>query len=133
LTKQQILAAYLNSVFYGRHAFGAQAAAQTYFSRSARSLTLPQAALLAGLPQAPSVYDAFLRPDTARARRNEVLHAMLVAHDINWLQWRWAKRRGGQSCCTPERSTARSTIRTSSATSSRSSCASSASGASRRA
>jgi penicillin-binding protein 1A len=93
LTKQQILAAYLNSVFYGRHAFGAQAAAQTYFSRSARSLTLPQAALLAGLPQAPSVYDPFLRPDTARTRRNEVLHAMLVAHDINWLQYRWARRR----------------------------------------
>ena len=93
LTKRQILAAYLNSVFYGRHAFGAQAAAQTYFSRSARSLTLPQAALLAGLPQAPSVYDPFLRPEVARARRNEVLRAMLAAHDINWLQWRWAKRR----------------------------------------
>src|SRR5947208_8223021 len=93
LTKRQILAAYLNSVFYGRHAFGVQAAAQTYFSRSARSLTLPQAALLAGLPQAPSVYDPFLRPEVARARRNEVLRAMLAAHDINWLQWRWAKRR----------------------------------------
>jgi penicillin-binding protein 1A len=93
LTKQQILAAYLNNVFYGRHAIGAQAAAQTYFSRGARSLTLPQAALLAGLPQAPSVYDPFLRPDVARARRNEVLRAMLAAHDINWLQYRWAKRR----------------------------------------
>jgi penicillin-binding protein 1A len=93
LTKQQILAAYLNNVFYGRHAYGAQAAAQTYFSRSARSLTLPQAALLAGLPQAPSVFDPFVRPDAARARRNEVLRAMLAQHDINWLQYRWAKRR----------------------------------------
>jgi len=93
LTKRQILAGYLNSVFYGRHAFGAQAAAQTYFSRSARSLTLPQAALLAGLPQAPSVYDPFRDPDAARARRNEVLRAMFVAHDINWLQYRWARRR----------------------------------------
>src|SRR5262249_61717304 len=54
-TKRQILAAYLNTVFYGRHAFGAQAAAQTYFSRPARALTLPQAALLPGLPQAPPV------------------------------------------------------------------------------
>src|SRR6185437_7290831 len=93
LTKHQILAAYLNNVFYGRHAIGAQAAAETYFSRSARSLTLPQAALLAGLPQAPSVYDPFVEPDGARARRNEVLRAMLAAHDINWLQYRWAKRR----------------------------------------
>jgi penicillin-binding protein 1A len=93
LTKHQILAAYLNNVFYGRHAIGAQAAAETYFSRSARSLTLPEAALLAGLPQAPSVYDPFVEPNVARARRNEVLRAMLDAHDINWLQYRWAKRR----------------------------------------
>jgi penicillin-binding protein 1A len=89
-TKRQILAAYLNTVFYGRHAFGAQAAAQTYFSRPARALTLPQAALLAGLPQAPSVYDPLERPEVALDRRNEVLRAMLVAHDINWLQYRWA-------------------------------------------
>ena len=92
LTKRQILAAYLNTIFYGRHAYGAQAAAETYFSRSARSLTLPQAALLAGLPQAPSVYDPFLHPRQARERRNEVLRAMLGAHDIDWLQYRWAKR-----------------------------------------
>jgi penicillin-binding protein 1A len=89
-TKRQILAAYLNTVFYGRHAFGAQAAAQTYFSRPARSLTLPQAALLAGLPQAPSVYDPLERPGVALARRNEVLRAMLGARYINWLQYRWA-------------------------------------------
>jgi penicillin-binding protein 1A len=90
LTKRQILAAYLNTVFYGRHAIGAQAAAQTYFSRPARALTLPQAALLAGLPQAPSVYDPLDNPRVALARRNEVLRAMLVARDINWLQYRWA-------------------------------------------
>ena len=89
-TKRQILAAYLNTVFYGRHAFGAQAAAQTYFSRPARALTLPQAALIAGLPQAPSVYDPLERPDVALARRDEVLRAMLVARDITWRQYRWA-------------------------------------------
>jgi penicillin-binding protein 1A len=89
-TKRQILAAYLNTIFYGRHAFGAQAAAQTYFSRPARALTLPQAALLAGLPQAPSVYDPLERPDVALARRDEVLRAMLVARDINRRQYRWA-------------------------------------------
>jgi penicillin-binding protein 1A len=76
LTKRQILAGYLNEVFYGRHAFGAQAGAQTFFSTSAKSLTLPQAALLAGLPQAPSVYDPMRHPGRALARRNEVLRAM---------------------------------------------------------
>jgi penicillin-binding protein 1A len=76
-SKEQILAAYLNEVFYGRHAYGAQAGAQTFFSTSAKRLTLPQAALLAGLPQAPSVYDPLDHPDTALRRRNEVLGAML--------------------------------------------------------
>src|SRR5581483_11464265 len=76
-SKRQILAAYLNEVFYGRHAYGAQAGAQTFFSTSARRLTLPQAALLAGLPQAPSVYDPVKHPEAALRRRNEVLRAML--------------------------------------------------------
>jgi penicillin-binding protein 1A len=76
-TKRQILAAYLNEVFYGRHAYGAQAGAQTFFSTSAKRLTLSQAALLAGLPQAPSVYDPVRHPDNALRRRNEVLAAML--------------------------------------------------------
>jgi penicillin-binding protein 1A len=82
-SKPQILQAYLNTVFYGQRAYGAQAAAWTYFSRSARSLTLPQAALLAGLPQAPSVYDPFKDPHAAVARRNEVLAAMRSAHSIS--------------------------------------------------
>jgi penicillin-binding protein 1A len=76
LSKQQILAAYLNEVFYGHHAHGAQAGARTYFSTKAQRLTLPQAALLAGLPQAPSAYDPFAHPDLARDRRDEVLRAM---------------------------------------------------------
>jgi penicillin-binding protein 1A len=75
-SKKQILAAYLNEVFYGRHAYGAQAGAQTFYSTSALTLTLPQAALLAGLPQAPSLYDPLRRPNDALARRNEVLRAM---------------------------------------------------------
>jgi penicillin-binding protein 1A len=75
-TKNQILAAYLNEVFYGRHAYGAQAGAQTFFSTSAKSLTLAQAALLAGLPQAPTVYDPLRHPEIALRRRNEVLTAM---------------------------------------------------------
>ena len=53
-TRKKILADYLNEVFYGRHAYGAQAASRTYFSKPASKLTLVQAALLAGLPQAPT-------------------------------------------------------------------------------
>jgi penicillin-binding protein 1A len=83
LSKRQILAAYLNEVFYGRHAFGAQAGAQTFFSTGASSLTLPQAALLAGLPQAPSVYDPLHHPDAALQRRNDVLRAMFLNGDIS--------------------------------------------------
>jgi penicillin-binding protein 1A len=81
-TKQQILSAYVNEVFYGRHAYGAQAGAQTFFSTSAKHLTIAQSALLAGLPQAPSVYDPFHHPDKALARRNEVLRAMLATAQI---------------------------------------------------
>ncbi|HJQ51332.1 MAG TPA: transglycosylase domain-containing protein, partial [Gaiellaceae bacterium] len=76
LSRKAILADYLNEVFYGRHAYGAEAAAQTYFSKSASDLTLVQAALLAGLPQAPTTDDPILNPHAALARRNEVLRAM---------------------------------------------------------
>ena len=86
-TKNQILAAYLNEVFYGRHAYGAEAGAQTFFSRSARRLTLPEAALLAGLPQAPSVYDPIRHPQDALGRRNDVLRAMLAGGDITRKQY----------------------------------------------
>src|SRR5262249_29152066 len=74
--RKEILSDYLNEVFYGRHAYGAQAAARTYFSKDASDLTLVQAARLAGLPQAPSVFDPLRNPKAALARRNEVLHAM---------------------------------------------------------
>jgi len=76
LSRKQILAAYLNEVFYGRHAYGAQAAATTYFSKDASQLTLVQAALLAGLPQAPTSYDPLVDRKAALARRNDVLRAM---------------------------------------------------------
>ncbi len=89
-SKSRILATYLNRVYYGNHAYGVEAAAQTYFSRSARDLTLAQAALLAGLPQRPSVYDPFERPHRALVRRNEVLKAMLVNHQITRGQYRGA-------------------------------------------
>ncbi len=75
-TKNQILARYLNGVFYGQNAVGVQAASLTYFDKDVREITLPQAALLAGLPQAPTAYNPFENPDAARARRNVVLEEM---------------------------------------------------------
>jgi penicillin-binding protein 1A len=86
-TKDWILAAYLNQVYFGNHAYGIEAAAQTYFSKHAKDLNLVQAALIAGLPQAPSVYDPFERPAEATRRRAEVLKAMLEAHYVGEAQY----------------------------------------------
>ncbi len=81
-SKDRILQAWLNNVYFGSSAYGVEAAAETYFSQHARYLTLEQAALLAGLPQAPSVYDPLLDPEAALARRDQVLKAMLETGDI---------------------------------------------------
>jgi penicillin-binding protein 1A len=79
-SKDWILTAYLNTASYGTNegatAIGVEAAAETYYSKHARDLTLPQAAMIAGLPQAPSQYNPLLNPRAALARRNEVLNAM---------------------------------------------------------
>jgi len=85
--KDRILQTYLNQVYFGNHAYGIEAASQTYFSKSAKKLGLAQAALLAGLPQAPSVYDPFARPDEAVRRRNEVLGAMVVSGHITQAEY----------------------------------------------
>jgi penicillin-binding protein 1A len=86
-TKDWILTSYLNQVYFGNHAYGVEAAAQTYFAEHAKDLRLAQAAMIAGLPQAPSVYDPFERPNEAVRRRNEVLAAMLSANDIDQAQY----------------------------------------------
>ena len=91
-SKDRILADYLNSVFYGNLAYGAEAAARTYYSRPARWLTLPQAALLAGLNQAPSAYDPFVDPTRAVARRNQVLLAMFREGMITRKQYAGARK-----------------------------------------
>jgi penicillin-binding protein 1A len=89
-SKRRILTAYLNDVYYGSHAIGVEAAGQTYFSRHAISLTLPQAAMIAGLPQAPSSFDPLESPRLALQRRNEVLAAMLADHSIDIPAYTWA-------------------------------------------
>jgi penicillin-binding protein 1A len=85
-SKRSILTDYLNSVAYGtvggQTALGVQAAARIFFNESAYQLSLRQAALIAGLPQAPSQYNPFLYPGAARRRRNQVLAKMAELHDI---------------------------------------------------
>jgi penicillin-binding protein 1A len=86
-SKAWILESYLNTVYYGGHAYGVHAASQTYFSKPAWKLTLGQSALLAGLTQAPSVYDPLNKPAAALRRRDQVLQAMLENRDITRRQW----------------------------------------------
>lgn len=76
-SKDQILEMYLNQVPYGGTAYGVQAAAQTYFGKNAKDLTLAESALLAGLPESPTTYSPFgSRPELARVRQEEILLAM---------------------------------------------------------
>ncbi|MFE3198531.1 transglycosylase domain-containing protein [Embleya sp. NPDC059237] len=76
LSKDEILTRYLNITFFGRQAYGVEAASQRYFSKHAADLTLPEAATLAGVVQAPSAYDPIGYPNAARDRRNVVLQRM---------------------------------------------------------
>jgi penicillin-binding protein 1A len=86
-TKNWILTEYLNNVPYGtvggQTAVGIAAAARVFFDTTPSKLTLRQAALLAGLPQAPSAYNPFTDPQAAKARRNEVLRAMVKAGHLS--------------------------------------------------
>jgi membrane peptidoglycan carboxypeptidase len=85
-SKQQILELYLNTINYGNGAYGAEAAAQTYFQVHASSLSLAQGSFLAGLPQAPSAYDVFGTPDqleAAKERWRQVLNGMVSVGDIS--------------------------------------------------
>jgi penicillin-binding protein 1A len=76
-SKEEILEQYLNTVYFGANAYGAEAAARTYFNKRAADLTLPESALLAGIINLPGVYDPFTDPRTAKQRRNVVLDRML--------------------------------------------------------
>ena len=79
LTKKEILTLYLNRAYMGAGVFGVQAAAQTYFGKSARDITLAEAAMLAGLFKAPSNYSPLVDLPAARARANEVLNNLVAA------------------------------------------------------
>jgi penicillin-binding protein 1A len=97
-SRQEILGQYLNIASYGTvegsTAVGVGAAAQIYFGRPVSKLDLPQSALLAGLPQAPSEYNPILHPAQARARRNEVLRKMASLGFVAPARARAAEARG---------------------------------------
>lgn len=81
-TKDEILQMYLNQIYYGHGAYGAEAAARLYFGKSAKALTLAESALLAGIPKGPRYYSPHLHPAEAEARRQTVLQAMSDARAI---------------------------------------------------
>jgi penicillin-binding protein 1A len=76
-TKDRILEMYLNQVYFGHGAYGVEAASRTYFGKSVSELNVREAALLAGLPRAPSTYSPFERGDIAKRRREVVLRRMV--------------------------------------------------------
>ena len=82
-TKEEILTFYLNKIFLGESSFGIQAAAKTYFGADLKDLKPAEVALLAGLPQAPSQYNPYIHPDSAKTRRTTVLGVMRDAGIIS--------------------------------------------------
>jgi membrane peptidoglycan carboxypeptidase len=86
MTPDQLLAAYLNVAYFDNHAWGIQVASEVYFSVPASKLTLPEAALLAGIVQSPTAYDPVANPTAATQRRNEVLTRMAQLHYITQAQ-----------------------------------------------
>ncbi|MYL32783.1 PBP1A family penicillin-binding protein [Pontibacillus yanchengensis] len=82
-SKDQILTMYLNTIYYGNNAYGVSKAAEIYFNKDLNELKLPEAALLAGLPQRPVGYDPFEAPDLAQERKNIVLDLMVEHNKIS--------------------------------------------------
>lgn len=82
LSKQDILYLYLNQIYFGQSAYGIEMAAQTYFRKPAKNLTIPEAAMLAGLPKAPSDYSPVKNPVRAKERQVYVINRL---HDIGYI------------------------------------------------
>ncbi len=81
-SKEQILEIYLNEVYYGNLAYGVDSAAETYFGKEVGELTLAEAAMLAGLPQAPAYYDPYTQPERVKERQAVVLRLMVESDAI---------------------------------------------------
>ncbi len=86
LTKDEILAQYLTRAYYGRSAYGIEAAAQRFYGKPAKALTLDEATLLAILPRAPSAYDPDRHPERARARRARILRRLVRLGQLDTAQ-----------------------------------------------
>ena len=86
-TKQEILTYYVNKVFMANGNYGMQTAAKSYYGKDLKDLSLPQLALLAGMPQAPNQYDPYSHPEAAQQRRNLVLKEMLDMKTISNKQY----------------------------------------------
>jgi membrane peptidoglycan carboxypeptidase len=82
-SKDQILELYLNEIYYGNLAYGIEAAAETYFGKTANQLDLAEASFLAGLPQSPSVYDIYTNREVTLARQQQVLVLMYGLSQVN--------------------------------------------------
>lgn len=91
MSKDEILDLYLNTVYFGSNAYGVMAASRTYFDKDPKDLTLTEAALIAGLPQAPTAYSPRTNPDAALTRRNLVLQNMYVNGFISFEEYQEAK------------------------------------------
>jgi penicillin-binding protein 1A len=91
-SKEEVLRLYLNKIYFGNHAYGIAAAAETYYGTNVSGLTLPEMAMLAGLPQAPSIDNPLASRRRARARRAYVLGRMLKLGYINRTMYRAALR-----------------------------------------
>ncbi len=101
-SKDKLLELYLNQIYFGHGSFGVEAATRTYFGKSVRELTLPEASLLAGLPRAPTSYSPFDHPGLASRRRAHVLNRMV---EVGFISHQEATRadRAGLGLVPPER------------------------------
>src|SRR5690606_1657603 len=90
LSKNEILELYVNKIYLGNRAYGIEAAAQIYFGKSIRDLSLAQMAMIAGLPKAPSRYNPLANPERSRERRNWILGRMLRLGHIDDAQYEQA-------------------------------------------
>lgn len=86
-TKDEILELYVNKIYMGDGVYGIQTAANHFYDKDLKELTIPQLALLAGIPNAPSAYNPYDNPDLAKQRRNIVLYRMLATGTINKKQY----------------------------------------------
>jgi penicillin-binding protein 1A len=82
LSKSDILELYMNYVYFGQGAYGIEAASEVYFNKTPKQLTVAEACLLAGLPQAPSAYNPMVAPEKAVSRRNEVIQNLVEIRSI---------------------------------------------------